>query len=79
MIQNLRVLWLIFLLALALPAAAMSLDEAVARARSETGAQVLSADTREVNGRRMHLIRVLGPDGRVKRLRYPADRPHRGR
>ncbi|WP_459871483.1 PepSY domain-containing protein, partial [Endothiovibrio diazotrophicus] len=47
----------------------MSLDQAVARVRAETGGRILSATTEYVDGRAMHRIKVLTPDGRVRIIR----------
>ena len=55
-----------------------SLDRAVSRIRKRTGARILSAETREVEGRRMHVIRVLTREGKVRRLRVDADSEYPG-
>ncbi len=44
----------------------VSLDEAVARVRRDTGGRVLSAETRENRGRATHRIKVLLRDGSVR-------------
>ena len=44
----------------------ISLDEAVRRVREQSGGRVLRAETRRENGRTVHRIRVLSPDGRVR-------------
>ncbi|MCP3868174.1 MAG: ribosome biogenesis GTPase RsgA [Gammaproteobacteria bacterium] len=50
-----------------------SLDSAVSRARERTGGgRVLSAQTRELEGRRTHQIRILSKEGRVQRFRMDA-------
>ncbi len=49
------------------------LDAAVAEARQRYGGRVLSAETQESDGRRTHVIRILMPDGRVKRLQVDGD------
>ncbi|MES9962827.1 MAG: hypothetical protein ABW116_04765 [Candidatus Sedimenticola sp. 20ELBAFRAG] len=54
------------------PQRSRSLDREVERVRSETGARVLSAETRRIDGEPVHVIRVLTEDGRVKRLRIKA-------
>ncbi len=46
--------------------AAETLDEAVARIRRETGGRILRAETVTRDGERVHRIKVLLPDGRVK-------------
>jgi uncharacterized membrane protein YkoI len=44
----------------------ISLDEAVARVRRDTGGRVLSAEARENRGRTRYRIKVLLPDGSVR-------------
>jgi uncharacterized membrane protein YkoI len=46
----------------------ISLDEAVAQARQRYNGKVLSAETTRVDGRKVHHIRILTHDGRVKRI-----------
>ncbi len=48
----------------------VSLDQAVRRARRS--GKVLSADTVEEQGRRVHRVRVLTERGQVRRFRYDA-------
>ena len=48
------------------------LDSAVSRARERTGGRVLSAETREVNGRLTYFVRILTKDGKVRNLRTDA-------
>ncbi len=48
----------------------VSLDEALRRARRS--GKVLSADTVDEGGRRVHRVRVLTEGGRVRRFRYEA-------
>lgn len=43
-----------------------SLDAAVAQVRRETGGRILSAETVSRQGRRVHRIKVLTPDNRVR-------------
>ena len=50
----------------------ISLDEAVSRARRQTDGKILSAETVRKNGRRVHRIKVLTPDGRVRRVQIDA-------
>lgn len=50
----------------------VSLDEAVSRVRRQTNGKILSADTVRIDGRSVHIIKVLTPDGRVKRIRVNA-------
>ncbi|HID49973.1 MAG TPA: hypothetical protein EYP40_10260 [Chromatiales bacterium] len=51
-----------------------SLEEAVAQVRQQTGGRVLSAETRSVEGRRVHRIKVLLSDGRIRVLLIEAER-----
>jgi uncharacterized membrane protein YkoI len=46
--------------------APISLDEAVARVRRQTGGRILSAETVQHNHRVMHRIKVLLPSGHVR-------------
>lgn len=46
--------------------AGLSLDEAVARVRRDTGGRVLSAEAREDRGRTVYRIKVLLPNGSVR-------------
>ena len=55
----------------------MSLDEAVRRVRAETGGRILSAETVNENGRRVHRIKVLTPDQRVRIVTVDAERGRR--
>jgi len=48
------------------------LDRAVSRARKQTDGRVLSAETRNINGRPTHFVRILTKDGKVRRLRTDA-------
>jgi hypothetical protein len=50
-----------------------SLDEAVSDARDHYPGRVLSAETRQHNGRDMHNVRILTRDGRVRRYRVDAE------
>ena len=44
----------------------VSLDEAVARVRRDTGGRVLAAEARENRGRTVYRIKVLLPNGSVR-------------
>ncbi len=48
------------------------LDRAVARIRERTGGRVLAAETQFVDGRPVHMIRILTPDGKVRNFRIDA-------
>jgi len=50
----------------------ISLDEAVAKARRNNKGKVLSAETTRSDGRKVHRIKILTKDGRVKRIRVDA-------
>jgi hypothetical protein len=51
----------------------ISLDEAVSRARRQSNGKILSAETVQVDGRRVHRIKILTRDGRVTRMEIDAD------
>ncbi len=62
----------------------VSLDHAVKKARNRYNGRVISAETVDVENDKMHNIRILTDDGRVKRLRvdpstgeYVKGRPRR--
>jgi len=44
------------------------LDDAVANVRGRVKGRVISAETQEQDGEPRHVIRVLTPDGRVRRM-----------
>ncbi len=44
----------------------LSLDQAVSQVRRDTGGRVLSAETVQRNGQRVHRIKVLTPENRVR-------------
>ncbi len=50
----------------------ISLDEAVSRVRRQSGGKILSAETIRIDGRKVHRIKVLTEQGRVKRLQVDA-------
>ncbi|WP_244887867.1 PepSY domain-containing protein [Ectothiorhodospira mobilis] len=52
--------------------APVTLDEAVAQVQARTGGRVLSAETLEEEGQRVHRIRVLLQDQRVRDIRVDA-------
>lgn len=54
------------------PAGAVTLDETVMQVQARTGGRVLSAETLEEEGRRVHRIRVLLEDQRVRDIRVDA-------
>ncbi|MCU7906530.1 MAG: ribosome biogenesis GTPase RsgA [Candidatus Thiodiazotropha sp. (ex Epidulcina cf. delphinae)] len=51
----------------------VSLGQAVEQARERVGGRVISAETRERDGRQIHNIRILTKEGKVRRLRINAD------
>jgi len=51
----------------------MSLDQAVAKVRKQTGGRILSAETVRENGHKVHRIKVLTPDHKVRIIRIRAD------
>lgn len=50
----------------------ITLDEAVNRAEHKYRARVIRAETRESNGRRVHVLRLLSEDGRVWTVKIDA-------
>lgn len=74
----------LLLLTLALPAApaaaaqrvaavtGITLEQAVAQVRRDTGGRILAAETVQENGRRVHRIKVLTPDNSVRMLSIDA-------
>jgi hypothetical protein len=64
---------LALVMALAVPtgAWAQSLDEAAAQAARQYNAKVLSARTVQEGKKRVHVIKLLTPDGVVKTVRIP--------
>jgi hypothetical protein len=61
------------LLSLGSVMAEVSLNKAVEQAKKRTGGKVISAETHNQDGRRVHNIRILTNDGKVRRLRINAD------
>ncbi|KAA3626503.1 MAG: hypothetical protein HND55_12665 [Pseudomonadota bacterium] len=59
--------------ALAVSAWAITLEEAAARVAREYDAKVVSAQTVERDGKRIHVIRILTREGVVRTIRVPAD------
>jgi uncharacterized membrane protein YkoI len=59
---------------MAVSAWAITLEEAAKRVARQHDAQVVSAQTVERDGRRVHVIRILTRDGVVRTVRVPADR-----
>jgi hypothetical protein len=51
----------------------VSLDQAVEQARQRLGGRVISAETQERNGKRVHNVRILTEEGKVRRLRINAE------
>lgn len=56
-----------------LPVARVSLDEAVAKVRRRYEGKILRAETRVRDGRAIHHIKLLTPDGRVRTIRVDAE------
>ncbi len=75
MINTLRLLLtaLSLTVMLTVSAWAVSLQEAAQRVARQYNGQVVSAQTVDQGGRRVHVIRVLTPDGVVRTVRVPAD------
>jgi hypothetical protein len=51
----------------------VSLDQAVEQAKQRLGGRVISAETQESDGKRVHNVRILTKDGKVRRLRINAE------
>lgn len=51
----------------------VSLRQAIALAQQRYQGRVVRAETKQMNGRRVHEIRILGDDGRVRTLHFDAD------
>lgn len=64
-------LFLCLSLAAASPVLSQTLDEAARQAARQHDAKVLSAQTVEEGGRRVHVIKLLTRDGVVKTVRIP--------
>ncbi|WP_303901228.1 PepSY domain-containing protein [Thiohalomonas denitrificans] len=54
-------------------ASGMALDQAAAQVRRETGGRILSAETVREKGRKVHRIKVLTPDRKVRIVRIEAN------
>jgi len=50
----------------------LSLDAAVRQVKQQTGGRILSAETVERNGNKVHRIKVLLPDGTVRVMTFNA-------
>ena len=57
----------------ALRAAALSMQEAIAKVERDTHGKVLSAETKRTGNRAVYRIKVLTRDGRVQVIEVPAD------
>ncbi|MEN1728120.1 MAG: hypothetical protein AAGJ52_06735 [Pseudomonadota bacterium] len=64
---------LVLTLGIAVSAWAVTLREAADRVARQYDAKVVSAQTVERNGRRVHVIRILTREGVVRTVRVPAD------
>ena len=51
----------------------LSLDQATKKIFEENKSKVLSAKTEIINGKKVHIIKVLTMDGRVQSLKVDAD------
>jgi len=47
---------------------AINLDQAVANVKKDTSKKVLSAETIQIEGKTVHVIKVLTDDGHIKKL-----------
>ena len=51
----------------------VSLDEATKQVRKDSEKKVLGAKTESIDGREVHVIKVLTPDGRIQHLKIDAE------
>ena len=51
----------------------MNLDQAVQQVKQQTGGRILSAKTKNNDGRQVHKIKVLLPNGKVRIIRVNAN------
>lgn len=51
----------------------VSLDEAVSMVRKRYGGRVINARTSNDNGRKVHVIKILSDEGRVREVRVDAN------
>jgi uncharacterized membrane protein YkoI len=54
-------------------AAAITLQDAIAKVERDTHGKVLSAETKRTGNRAVYRIKVVTPDGRVQVIEVPAD------
>jgi len=53
--------------------AALSLDQATRKIMEQNKSKILSAKTEMINGKEVHVIKVLTRDGRIQYLKVDAD------
>jgi uncharacterized membrane protein YkoI len=53
--------------------AALSLDQATKKIIQQNKSKILSAKTEMINGRNVHVIKILTQDGRIQYLKVDAD------
>lgn len=51
----------------------VSLDDATKQVRKDSNKKVLGAKTESIDGREVHVIKILTPDGRIQNLRIDAE------
>ncbi|MGR9054083.1 MAG: PepSY domain-containing protein [Gammaproteobacteria bacterium] len=51
----------------------VSLDEATRQVRQDSSKKVLGAKTESIDGKDVHVIKVLTPDGRIQNLKIDAE------
>ena len=51
----------------------VSLDDATKQVRQDSNKRVLGAKTESIDGRELHVIKVLTPDGRIQHLKIDAE------
>ncbi len=56
-----------------LPFSLLSIDEATQKVLEQGGNKVLATKTENVDGKKVHVIKVLSSDGRVQHIKIDAD------
>ncbi|PKM10469.1 MAG: hypothetical protein CVV13_12940 [Gammaproteobacteria bacterium HGW-Gammaproteobacteria-3] len=57
----------------ALMLAVVTLDDATKQVRQDSQKKILGAKTESIDGREVHVIKVLTPDGRIQHLKIDAE------
>lgn len=51
----------------------VSLDDATKKVRQDAKKRILGAKTESIDGKKVHVIKVLTPDGRIQHLKIDAE------